>query len=274
MHRCAVSLLAAIGLSAFQLSAQTSPPQPPPRPISSGGGGGGNFWEWHWSLGALSRRGPVVTGAAYSADHIVEVPGPPLPGATGVRQMTNERLYRDAEGRTRAERQPPAPPRPNGLKFPPLVEIHDPVAGVAYVLDMEAGVAHRVAMDPAPATRGPVSSPPPRVTSLPPAQGPGVEDLGDQVMEGLVVHGTRRTVTLHPPPGRGDGTPSVQVTETWYSPDLRLDILIKTTSSSVTTQKCVNISRDEPSTLLFQPPAEFRIVDETGAGVSVSYVAQ
>jgi hypothetical protein len=79
---------------------------------------------------------------------------------------------------------------------------------------------------------------------------------------------------MTPPPGRGDGAPLVQVTETWYSPDLRLDVLIKTRSTSETTQKYVNISRDEPSVVLFQPPAEFRIIDEAGAGVSVSYVAQ
>jgi len=224
--------------------------------MSSGGAGGGNFYEWHWSLGALSRRTPVITHASYSADHIVEVPSPLRPGMTGVRQLTNERVYRDAEGRTRTERYPPTM-RPNGPKFPPLVEIHDPVAGVAYVLDMEAGVAHRVEMDPTP-TR---AAPPQLV------QGSGGEDLGDQVIEGLVVHGTRRIIS--PPVA-----PLTQVTESWYSPDLRLDILIKTTTTAETTQKYVNISRDEPSPLLFQPPADFRIVDETGAGVSVSYAAQ
>jgi hypothetical protein len=143
---------------------------------------------------------------------------------------------------------------------------------------MEASVAHRVAMDPAPAARGAVPlnlpPPPPRMSPAPIAHGPGVEDLGDQVIEGIVVHGTRRTVSIAPPPGRGGDAPLVQVTEIWRSDELHLDILTKTQTNSESTQKYVNISRDEPSTLLFAPPAEFRIVDEAGAGVAVSYAAQ
>jgi hypothetical protein len=236
----------------------------------------------------LARRLPVVTGEPYSADYVTEIVQTMPDGTRQSVPREKYRIYRDSEGRTRYERQPPVFSRSNGRTFPPMVEIHDPVAGVTYVVDMEAKVAHRIAMDSAQAPRaeGAVPLPPSGIPPRPPAavpprppgaipglRGGNVEDLGDQMIEGVLAHGQRTTLSVNPPPGRG-GTPLVQVTERWYSPDLRVDILTKTTTNSESTQKLFNISRAEPSILLFEPPADFRVVDETGAGVAISYVAQ
>ena len=318
---------AALLLAAASLWGQTAPPRPAaaPRPISSGGGGGGDFWEWHWSLGALAQRQTVVTQAPYSADYVSEnvmsaIQGPD--GSPWISHGEHYRVYRDSEGRTRYERYPATSGRPNGRTFPPMVEIRDPVAGFTYIVDMEAQVTHRVAMDAAGAGRGgrgtlvprpqmqppmvsaelpaqlPAQTPPPMAVyggsmvgspqvprPVPPAPAlprpapPVVEDLGDQIIEGVLAHGQRTTHTNTPPPGRG-GVPQTVVSERWHSAELNVDVLTKNTTTSEgaanseMTQKLVNISRVEPDPLLFQPPVEFRIVDETGAGVAVSYSAQ
>jgi hypothetical protein len=135
---------------------------------------------------------------------------------------------------------------------------------------MEAKVAHRIAMDPQPQGsrgEGAVPLPPSGILPRPPGAIPGlggrnVEDLGDQMIEGVLAHGQRTTLSVNPPPGR-DGGPLVQVTERWYSPELHVDILTKTTTNSESTQKLINISRVEPS-IRNPPGAAIRALPRLG----------
>ena len=57
-----------------------------------------------------------------------------------------------------------------------------------------------------------------------------------------------------------------KVTETWLAPDLKITILIKSTSPELgeKTQKLTNISRAEPPADLFQPPPDYTLIDEPG----------
>ena len=91
------------------------------------------------------------------------------------------------------------------------------------------------------------------------------ESLGTQVMEGVNVQGTRSTMTI-PVGAQGNDRPLATVSETWFSPDLKLTILMKTTDhrNGESTTRMTNLVLGEPDPSLFQPPAGYNIVDEAG----------
>ena len=86
--------------------------------------------------------------------------------------------------------------------------------------------------------------------------------MGTQTIEGVLVDGTRNTTT-YPVGFFGNDRPVSTVTETWNSRELGMAVLRKTSDprSGETTMKLTNISRAEPSVSLFQPPADYEIVD-------------
>jgi hypothetical protein len=224
-----------------------------------------------------------VTGAPFSAERVsehVQV------AADGTRFTTNnrqEKIYRDSQGRIRTERSlmmgPNAP-----AETPTIVEIQDPVAGYSYTLDVQNKVVHRTALQtpqmrqaaaapsggsggganvalarrPAnPGTSGPGSRPHPEMSQ---------EQLGTQVMEGVVAEG-HRTVMTWPAGAEGNDRPFQVISENWFSPDLKETVLIKTSDprSGENTTRLININRDEPPADVFQPPPDFSVVDETGS---------
>jgi len=91
------------------------------------------------------------------------------------------------------------------------------------------------------------------------------EDLGTQDMQGVTVQG-RRTTTTYPVGFQGNDRPIVVVSESWTSTQLRLMILSKTIDprSGENTTKIINLSTYEPDAGLFQVPAGYTIVEETG----------
>jgi len=165
-----------------------------------------------------------------------------------------------------------------GSTPPVFIEIVDPVAGVRYSFDSNSRTAHR-------STFGPVER---RVPAPPPAgravnkqvvlssafvQGkeanaqrprPEIsnEQLGTQTIEGVLVDGTRNTTT-YPVGFFGNDRPVSIVSEIWNSRELGMAVLQETSDprSGETTMKLTNISRAEPSISLFQPPADYEIVD-------------
>lgn len=90
------------------------------------------------------------------------------------------------------------------------------------------------------------------------------EDLGTQVIEGVVAEGHRQTTTF-PVGSQGNDRPIATTSETWMSPELKIVILRKTSDprSGEDTLKTTNLSRAEPDLALFQPPPDYTIVDET-----------
>jgi len=91
-----------------------------------------------------------------------------------------------------------------------------------------------------------------------------VEDLGDQVMEGVRAHGRRekRTIAV----GEiGNDRPIDVASETWFSDDLQTIVLSRRTDPRVGDSefKLTNISRVEPDAGLFQVPAGYTLKDET-----------
>jgi TonB family protein len=93
------------------------------------------------------------------------------------------------------------------------------------------------------------------------------EQLGKQMIEGVECEGTR-TVTTIPAGAIGNERPIETVNETWYSPELKMLILVKRDDPRFgeSTYRVTNISRSEPDAQLFQVPSEYTI-KEGGVGV-------
>jgi hypothetical protein len=99
------------------------------------------------------------------------------------------------------------------------------------------------------------------------------EDLGEQVLEGLLVKGTRMTDTI--PAGTiGNERPIEIVTERWYSEDIEAMVLTRFSDPRFgeTVYRLVNVVRGEPSPDLFQVPQGYEIVapEMPRAGVRVA----
>jgi hypothetical protein len=84
------------------------------------------------------------------------------------------------------------------------------------------------------------------------------EDLGEQVLEGLVVRGTRHVETI-PAGVMGNERPIEIVTERWYSPDIDAVVLHRFADPRVgeTTYRLVNVVTGEPSPDLFEVPQDY-----------------
>jgi hypothetical protein len=199
-----------------------------------------------------------VTGAAYSA-HQVSEHTRALADGGHVGSSVTERQYRDFQGRTRTERPLGTEQREGWLT---IVEVRDPVAGFGYVLDDQNRIAHRFTMGPPPTKKIDVSG---RLVTPGAASQPhgSTENLGSQSMEGLVVEGVRFT-RIYPIGSQDNDRPLTETVEVWTSAELHLEVLAKTTSArnGETVRRLTNINRAEPDPSLFQPPADYAIVDE------------
>jgi hypothetical protein len=242
--------------------------------------------------------GPVVTGVPYSAQRVsehVQVAGDGTRFTSSNRQET---VYRDSQGRTRTER--PIMMGPNAPDSPLIIEINDPVANVGYTLDAQNKVAHRFTFSSpaarlsgggqgggapmpnailgAPANRTvftTLQTAPAITTGVISAVPPGAsanarpemsqEELGPQMIEGVMAKGHRMTQTWATGT-QGNDRPFQAVFETWTSIDLQVMVLSKNSDprSGENTTKLTNISRAEPDASLFAPPPDYTVVDETG----------
>jgi hypothetical protein len=91
----------------------------------------------------------------------------------------------------------------------------------------------------------------------------GKTDLGTQPVEGVPAQGTRITRTIDA--GQmGNALPIVITTETWFSPELKVLVISKSSDPRIgdTTYKLTNIQRTEPDPVLFQVPADYTIRDQ------------
>ncbi len=280
-----------------------------------------------WTTSTTQYNSPGVTGAPYSAEQVQERVQTLADGTHITQTGPSQKMWRDSQGRTRTERSMGSPMNPNGVQYPIIVQIRDPVVGCEYILDTQAKVAHRIELQPMPgrsATARATSVPLPAAgsaagvlggvignigsggamsgqiqqgTGAPPAAAVGTrsttvlalprqsaatvdptrpqttnEQLGTQVVEGVLAQGTRVS-RVYPVGSQGNDRPITVISESWYSPDLRTMILTKTSDprSGENTMKLTNISRIEPDALLFMPPADYRIVEETGPQVTIHY---
>jgi hypothetical protein len=208
----------------------------------------------------------------FSADAFTTVARTLADGTHITRQTMLVKMYRDSAGRTRSDRMPS--PLLAGAPAPPAtILITDPLAGYSYVLDTTQKIAHRSMPRVGGAISGAIgqSMNLPLAQDAPPPPTPGksppqfkTEDLGTQFMEGLSVHGRRTTVT-YPVGSLGNDREIASVTEIWSNTELGLMILQDRSDprTGETITKLENISRAQPDPTLFQPPADYKIVDVT-----------
>ena len=88
------------------------------------------------------------------------------------------------------------------------------------------------------------------------------EDLGQQVIEGVVATGTRTTTTIAAG-SIGNEQPILIVSEQWFSPDLKVLVMTKHSDprTGETTYRLTNIVQTEPARSLFEVPADYTIKD-------------
>jgi hypothetical protein len=248
-------------------------------------------------------RGSPILGAPYNAQRISESVMTGSDGTRFTTSQQQETIYRDSQGRTRTERfmapggsnvdssllveisDPVAgvdyvldtqhkiahrtqragmPPRPGGggAGGGGTISANTVAAGSGPVSPPSTGGTFRVggavgaSATPAPAAATSGAAPArPEIRS---------EELGNQMIEGVMARGTRRVETW-PTGSQGNDRPFESVRETWDSPDLREMVLFKSSDPrrGENTIKLVHIDTSEPPISLFQAPADYTVVDES-----------
>jgi hypothetical protein len=220
------------------------------------------------SLGMVAS-GPTAPYSAVEESSTVQT----LADGTHIsRKPTSEKIYRDSQGRIRTER-----PFCHGMadtQDAAVIQIQDPVSGYAYILDEQNHVAHRYVLEVRQPTIRlavtPETTPPqPIAKAVVPRQntvGPNMttEPLGAQTMEGVLVEGTKTTMTI-PEGSQDNDRPITVVSERWISPELNITIFSKHNDprSGESTTRLTKIDVSNPILSLFQPPPDYKIVDET-----------
>jgi hypothetical protein len=226
------------------------------------------------------RRIPPVVGAPYSFEQVWETSQTLADGTHITQERMQSYMWRDSAGRTRIETAlDPSSFHQNGQKNEWRdIRITDPIENVFYLLDQQQHIAYRFQLlDPqaAPADPSLANAPgntanartAPAVNSpeQPPRPERARQDLGTQVMEGVTVWGTKTTDTF--PVGMvGNDRPISRICEMWMARDLGV-IVLRTCSDprfGDTTFRAKNLSTAEPDPSLFQVPAGYQIVEETG----------
>jgi len=200
----------------------------------------------------------AARGKPFSAD-VISQHSKILVDGNRIDQETHGKMYRDSQGRSRAENEILFP---NGDRHQQIF-IQDPTQGLTITLDATRKTAqifhHRSAPTignvPAPTIEGQPQEEPPKITQR-------SEQLGHMMIEGLDAIGTRttRTTTAN---AIGNAQPLVTVSEIWRSTELKTELLIKTSDpqNGETVRKLVNIQLNEPDPAQFQVPADYTVSD-------------
>ena len=292
MHHFRSAIIIAAAISATALAQeQLSLPPLPPLPHD-----GNVFYVQRGPMTAapdvtfmsaeFGMEAKVVKGAPYSAQAVTEFTQT-LADGNRINRTTTSSVARDSEGRTRRENSLGAigPFAPSG-EAPKIIAIHDPVSGKNYTLDANTKTAHVLPELP---------------QHLPPDAAGGAvreihaagiqtsgeivtghaeaigairiavagkdeetnaksESLGTQMIAGVNAAGTRTTRTI--PAGQVGNDRPIEITrETWYSPELQVTVMSKTSDprTGESLYKLTNIDCSEPSPALFAVPSDYTI---------------
>ena len=227
----------------------------------------------------------VVRGAPYQAEAVHEFVQA-LGDGNRILRRSSSTVARDGEGRTRREHSLAAiGPMVAAASERRAVFIHDPVAGVAWVLRPQEKVARKIALramvekatkaEKAAGAKDHVE----RIVIRQRGEGGAhafrlsgqreSEQLGTRTIEGVEAAGTRTTITI-PAGAIGNEKPLVITTERWYSPELQTVVMSRQSDPRMgeTTFRLTQISRGEPERALFEVPADYT-VKEGGAGHAI-----
>jgi hypothetical protein len=208
--------------------------------------------------------GPSSTGANDPCELITETETTQtLSNGTHIVFKSYSRFYRDSLARTRTEIFPDQSPQVGAPQEPIEIVIIDPVEGAHYSLNPRnhTGMRYKIELP----TLVPSESLPTSVVDAAPAPPPDspqlitqgtTEDLGMQMIEGVLARGTRITTTF-PVNAVGNDQPIVTLSEQWYSEELKMNVLTKESDprTGETTER-VTVDTSEPDPTLFRPPAD------------------
>jgi hypothetical protein len=249
--------------------------------------------------GGVAAFGKPVQGAPYSAT-VTNESIQTLSDGNRIVQKSSGTTARDSQGRTRQDAPLPAIGNLSPANAPELVFIQDPVARVSYTLNLTDKTAQKMPAFPPPPTPGApagagtvavatgLATVPPTETffaevggepsgDAPVAAPPmtfhkailvndqaeaKTEDLGSQMMDGVLANGVRTTRTI--PAGQlGNEKPLSIVTEVWTSSELKTIVYSKRSDPRMGEQvfRLTNIVRAEPDPALFTVPADYKVLD-------------
>lgn len=250
--------------------------------------------------GAVTTYGKPVQGAPYSAT-VTNESIQTLSDGNRIVQKSSGTTARDSQGRTRQDAALPVIGNLSAANAPELVFIQDPVAQVSYTLNLTDKTAQKMpALPPSlppgtPAGAGtlavatgvatvrapsetffaevggeasadmPVPAPPVtfhKAILMNDHAEAKTEDLGSQMMDGVLANGVRTTRTI--PAGQiGNEKPLSIVTEVWTSSELKTIVYSKRSDPRMGEQvfRLTNIVRAEPDPALFTVPADYKVLD-------------
>lgn len=266
----ALAILFAGGSAWAQSTDEPVPPGPPStqgytvRLHARPGGGWGP--EDAFSLVGFEAgfAGKTVAGAPFTASISTQVTRT-LADGNRIEQNTSGTFARDSEGRTRRDITLPAIGlwADSGQAAPHVVFINDPVAGTAYIVNLDQKTAHATG---ARIWDGQSVTPGVGFAVTQPGSGKEVSrNLGTKTINGLKAQGTRIQRTI--PAGEiGNVKPIKIVLERWYSPDLQMNVLVKRSDPRMgqTIFQLTDIQRKEPDASLFQVPSDYTITRGPG----------
>lgn len=211
-------------------------------------------------------EGKTVTGAPFTATVSVQN-SQTLSDGNQIQNTSTGTLARDSQGRTRRDMALPAfgSMAAAGKSAPHVSMINDPVANVHYMLDPDKKEAHQMSGR---GHKGGGHGGPEGFAIRSGSRGEEPDQanvtttsLGTQSINGISATGTRTTRTI-PAGAIGNQKPIVVTNERWYSPDLQIVVMTKTSDPRMGefTRQVTNIQRQEPDASLFQVPAGYTIV--------------
>lgn len=201
----------------------------------------------------------VVQGAPYSAQAVTQFTQT-LADGNHIQRTTNASIARDSQGRTRTERSFSASSaRPVARGAARTVVIYDPVASKSYVLEPDNRTARSMQIPAARSGSSAANANTRPARSLAAAK---TEDLGTQVIQGVSAQGKRITRTI-PASQEGNEKDISIVTETWYSADLQVVVMSKTSDPRFgdSLYQLNGITRTEPDPALFAVPSDYTVME-------------
>jgi hypothetical protein len=213
--------------------------------------------------------GKTITGAPFTATVSVQRTQA-LADGNQINTTTTGTIARDGQGRVRREMTLPAigafATKSEGA--PHVIFINDVASGTQYILEPDRKIAHEVRLP----RRGQAMHLERRLEQQnngatqvwavrgKPAGDVTTASLGTQTISGVFAQGTSYTRTI-PAGAIGNEKPIVITTERWYSPDLQMNVMTKTTDPlrGNSVRQLTNIQMGEPDPALFQVPPDYTL---------------
>ncbi|HET9282086.1 MAG TPA: hypothetical protein VFR24_09005 [Candidatus Angelobacter sp.] len=209
-----------------------------------------------------------IAGVPFSAD-VVRQSTQLQPDGSRALVETHGKMFRDSQGRTRTETELASGA---GSVTRHFTTIFDPVQRTSIVLNVEAKTATVFYLHLPPASApsakqlklvAAAQAAQARKNSLARSTSDGPEDLGTMTLEGFSVIGTR---SAHPlKAGTAADKAQTAFTESWFSPELNIELLSITQLPQALTEttRLINIAPGEPDSNLFQAPVDYTVQDHS-----------